>query len=104
MIDGQVIICHRKKARDAGERDKKSNPTGVAHFLPAIFVGDGEFFTGVTATGAKDATAVGAGHPSAETMLVHTLAAGRLECSFHIFLFLYYSRLDRPTSADGLQR
>ena len=80
--------------RYRGKGQKKATRQGVAHFLPAVFVGDGEFFTGVTATGAKDATAVGAGHPSAETMLVHTLAAGRLECSFHDISILYFSRKD----------
>ena len=74
-----------------GIRDKKSNPEGVSRFLPAVFVGDGEFLAGVAAAGVEDAAAVGAGHSGAEAVLVHTLAAGRLECSFHDILFLYFA-------------
>ena len=80
-----------------GIRDKKSNPEGVARFLPAVFVGDGEFLAGVTAAGAEDAAAVGAGHSGAEAVFVHTLAAGRLECSFHTISVLFFSH-------KGLQR
>ena len=87
----KVLVCEGE-----GETQKKQ-PGWAACFLPAVFVGDGEFLTGVAATGAKDATTVGAGHPSAETMLVHTLAAGRLECSFHDISILYFSH-------KGLQR
>jgi hypothetical protein len=82
------------KASSGKEGHKKSNPGGVACFLPAVFVGDGELFAGVAATGAKDATAVGAGHSCAEAVFVHTLAAGRLECSFHDISILYFSRKD----------
>ena len=89
------------KASSGKEGHKKSNPRGAAHFLPAIFVGDGEFLTGVTATGAKDATAVGAGHSCAEAVFVHTLAAGRLECSFHDISILYFSRKDCKGSNSG---
>lgn len=71
---------------------KKSNPGGLLQFLPAVFVGDGELLAGVAATGAQNAAAVGAGHPGAEAMLVHALAAGRLECSFHdISVLLFFA-------------
>jgi len=75
-----------------GEKAQKKQPGWAACFLPAVFVGDGELFTGVAATGAKDATAVGAGHSCAEAVFVHTLAAGRLECSFHdISILLFFA-------------
>ena len=44
----------------------------------------------MTTAGAENAAAVGRSHASAETVLVHTLAAGRLKCSFHDILFLYF--------------
>ena len=65
------------------------------------YVGDGELFAGVAATGAKDAAAVGAGHSCAEAVFVHTLAAGRLECSFHDMSILYFSRKDCKGSNSG---
>ncbi len=75
-----------------GEKAQKKQPGWAACFLPAVFVGDGELFAGVAATGAKDATAVGAGHSCAEAVFVHTLAAGRLECSFHdISILLFFA-------------
>ena len=82
-------------------RAQKKQPGWAACFLPAVFVGDGELFTGVAATGAKDATAVGAGHSCAEAVFVHTLAAGRLECSFHDISILYFSRKDCKGSNSG---
>ena len=62
---------------------------GPIRGLPAVFVGHGELLTGVTATGAKNAAAVGGSHAGTETVLVHTLAAGRLKCSLHNILFFY---------------
>ena len=76
---------------------KKASGEGLLFFLPAVFVGDGEFLAGVAATGAQDAAAVGAGHSCAEAVFVHTLAAGRLECSFHTISVLFFSH-------KGLQR
>ncbi len=86
-----------------GEEAQKKQPGWAACFLPAVFVGDGEFFAGVAATGAKDATAVGAGHSCAEAVFVHTLAAGRLECSFHDISILYFSRKDCKGSNSRLK-
>ena len=51
----------------------------------------------MTATGSKDPAAVRRAHALAEAVLVDTLAVGRLECSFHYLLFLYFTLL-------GLQR
>jgi hypothetical protein len=90
LVMGQPVckgVCRR-----TGEKAQKKQPGWAACFLPAVFVGDGELFTGVAATGAKDATAVGAGHSCAEAVFVHTLAAGRLECSFHdISILLFFA-------------
>jgi hypothetical protein len=58
--------------------------------LPAVFVGYAEFLAGVTTAGTKDAAAVGGSHAGTETVLVHTLAAGRLKCSLHDISFLYF--------------
>ena len=65
--------------------------------LPAVFVRYGELFAGVTTAGVQDAAAVGGSHAGAEAVLIHTLATGRLKCSFHDISFLYFSR-------NGLQR
>ena len=51
--------------------------------LPAVFAGYGKFLAGVTTAGAQNAAAIGGSHAGAEAVLVHTLAAGRLKCSFH---------------------
>ena len=60
--------------------------------LPAVFVRYGEFLAGVTTACAKDAAAVGGSHAGAEAVLVHALAAGRLECSFHdISVLLFFA-------------
>lgn len=65
--------------------------------LPTVFVRDGEFLAGVTTTCAQYAAAIGGSHACAEAVLVHALALGGLECSFHISSFLYFSH-------KGLQR
>ena len=71
--------------------------------LPALFVGDGELLAAVTTTGSEHAAAVGGGHAGTEAVLVHALAVGRLERSFHDISFLYFT-VDRPVFTDGVQR
>ena len=82
--------------------NKKTDPRGpvfmsVGWILPTVFVRDGEFLAGVTTTCAQYAAAIGGSHACAEAVLVHALALGGLECSFHISSFLYFSH-------KGLQR
>ena len=72
--------------------------------LPAVFVGHGEFLAGVATAGAKYAAAVGRGHSCAEAVLVDTLAAGRLERSFHDISFLYFRDKDCKGSKSCVNR
>ena len=65
--------------------------------LPAVFGRNGQFLAAVTTARSQDAATVGRRHSLAEAVLVDTLAVGGLECSFHYFLFLYFTLL-------GLQR
>ena len=71
--------------------------------LPAVLVGDGEFLAAVTTAGGEHAAAVGGGHAGAEAVLVHALAIGGLECSFHR-MFLFILCLLETVFTDGLQR
>ena len=67
-----------------------SGKTGLV-LLPAVLGGNGELLAAVGAAGREDPAAVRRAHTLAEAVLVDTLAAGRLECSFHCISFLYYS-------------
>ena len=65
----------------------------VQKLLPTIFAGHRELFAGVTTAGVQHAAAVGRGHASAETVLVHTLATGGLKCSLHdIYFYIFRVR------------
>ena len=96
VYEVQLLSCQGKnKNRRPGRSavsvlDAKSG-------LPAVFVRYGELFAGVTTAGVQDAAAVGGSHAGAKAVLIHTLAAGGLKCSFHAISFLYFSR-------KGLQR
>ena len=75
----------------------------VGRKLPAVLVGDGEFLAAVTATGGQHAAAVRGSHAGAEAVLVHALAVGGLECSFHRISLLLFC-LFGAVFTDGLQR
>ena len=64
-----------------------------ARFLEPVFGRNGQLLAAMTAAGSQHATTVGGSHTLAETVLVDTLAAGRLECSFHCMSFLLLSSL-----------
>lgn len=63
--------------------------------LRGYAVGDGEVLAAFGAATGKHLAAVGCRHALAEAVLVNSLAVGRLECSFHRCISLFFGK-DRP--------
>ena len=64
--------------------------SSVSILLESVFRRNSQFLATVTAACSEDAAAVRRAHTLAETVFVHTFAAGGLECPFHIFILLYF--------------
>ena len=74
----------KKPAADAAGLNFKNGK------LPPVLGGNGEFLASVTTAGGENAAAVGGTHALTEAVLVDALAVRRLECSFHISIFIYF--------------
>ncbi len=80
-------------------------PSGLEP-LDCGFVGDGEFFATLGATGGQHFAAIGGGHPLTETVFVDPLAARGLEGAFHChnYLVLFFNALCVWCFSDGKDR
>ena len=59
--------------------------------LPPVLRWYSKFFASVATTCCKNSTSVRSWHTLAEAVFIAAFALRRLECSFHYYLFLYYS-------------